>query len=135
MNLRKKKALAAKTLNVGKEKIIFNIERLAEIKEAITRQDIRDLNASGAILIGELSGRRTKQTRKTRRRYGSIRKKVKKGKRNYIIITRKLRAYAQELRKQEKLPEEQYQKIRKQIKASMFRSKSHLKEVISSGKN
>ena len=34
MNLGKKKILAAKTLGVGLGRIIFNNERLAEIKEA-----------------------------------------------------------------------------------------------------
>ena len=49
MNLEKKKALAAKILHVGKERIVFNSERLAEIKESITRQDIRDLFANKSI--------------------------------------------------------------------------------------
>ena len=65
MNLGKKRALAAKVLNVGKERICFNSERLDEIKEAITRQDIRDLHASKAITIRQESGRKAKQKRKT----------------------------------------------------------------------
>ena len=40
MQLNKKKALAAKTLEVGKDRIIFMNGSLAEIKEAITRKDI-----------------------------------------------------------------------------------------------
>ena len=47
MNLSKKKALAARTLNVGKARILFNVQRLGEIKEAITKQDIRDLHKEG----------------------------------------------------------------------------------------
>ena len=45
MKLDKKKTIAARVLNVGKDRVWFNPERLQEIKEAITRQDIKDLIA------------------------------------------------------------------------------------------
>ncbi len=51
MNLRKKKALAARTFGVGLSRIEFLEPRLDEIKEAITKQDIRDLYKDGAIRI------------------------------------------------------------------------------------
>ena len=57
MNLAKRKALAAKVLGVGKNRVIFTKESLPEIKEAITRMDIVDLHKSGAIKIREVSGR------------------------------------------------------------------------------
>ena len=44
MQLSNKKELAAKVLEVGKGRIIFVESALAEIKEAITRQDILDLH-------------------------------------------------------------------------------------------
>ena len=74
MNLEKKKMLAARTLGVGKARIIFNVARINEIKEAITKQDIRDLAADKAILIREIKGTKKKVKRKTRRRAGSIKK-------------------------------------------------------------
>jgi large subunit ribosomal protein L19e len=131
MNLAKKTNLAAKTLGVGKERIVFNTERLNEIKEAITRQDIRDLFANKAIMIKDVSGRRTKEKRKTRRRVGSIRKRPSQSKRDYINLTRKLRYYIRELLDQEKLSKEKFKILRKQIRASIFKSKSHLKESLS----
>ncbi len=51
MNLRSKKQLAAKTLGVGKKRIIFNINNIPEIKEAITKHDIHTLYDEGIILI------------------------------------------------------------------------------------
>lgn len=128
MKLNTKKALAVKTLGVGKHRVVFNQERLSEIKDAITKQDIRDLVESGAIVIREIRGRRTIERRTTRRRKGSIRKRVRSGKREYIIRTRKLRAYLAELIKQGKISKENYKTMRKQIKASVFRSKAHMKE-------
>lgn len=128
MNIRKKKILAANALGVGKDRIVLNNQRLDEIKEAITKQDIRDLVSAGAITVKDIKGRRTVEKRKTRRRAGSVRKKVKNSKTEYVIITRKLRRYISELRNQEKITEEQFWKLRKDIRARTFKSKSHLKE-------
>jgi large subunit ribosomal protein L19e len=130
MKLDKKKSFAARVLGVGKGRIVFNRNRLEEIKEAMTRQDIKDLFAEGAIMVKGIRGRKAIVKRTTRRRAGSRRQPVPNKKRRYIIITRKLRAYISELRKGEKLSEEQFQKIRKEIKASSFRDKAHLKERI-----
>ena len=54
MKLDKKRALASKVLNVGKERVIFVNTRLEEIKNAITRQDIKDLLREGAIKSKDL---------------------------------------------------------------------------------
>ena len=93
MKLERKKALVARTLGIGKGRVYFNSQRLSELKEAITKQDIKDLLASGAISIKEKKGRKKIVKRSIRRRAGSIKKKPKKTKREYIIITRKLRTY------------------------------------------
>ena len=57
MNLRSKKQLAANTFGVGKSRIMFVNERIEEIKEAITKQDMRNLLQDGAIIIKEVKGR------------------------------------------------------------------------------
>ena len=127
MNLKKKKKLAAKALRVGIDKISFNPSRIDEIKEAITKQDIKDLKASGAILIKDKKVRKTK-IKRSRRRHGSIRKKVNKSKQEYVKLTRKLREYIREMRYQEKINEEKYKELMKKIKISAFKSKRHIKE-------
>ena len=131
MDLTKKKVLAAKTLAVGKSRILFNVERTEEIKEAITKQDIRDLHKAGAILIKPIHGRKTIVFRKTRRLAGSVRKKIKNRKQEYVKLTRKLRAYVFELKKQGKLTLDQYYILRKEIKSKSFKNKRYLKERIS----
>ncbi len=134
MNLGKKKILAAKALGVGSARIAFNQARLADIKEAITKQDIRDLHEAGAIFVKEILGRKKVEKRKSRRRRGSIRQQPQQNKRKYMLLTRKLRSYISELRDHETITEEQYQRIRKQIKASIYKSKNHLKETITGKK-
>ncbi len=127
MNLKKKKELAAETLGVGKKRIVLVGPRLEEIKEILTKQQIRDLHKDGAILIKEIKGRK-KKPRKKRKGPGKIKKKVKNKKQEYVKITRKLRKYISELKKQEKISGEEYKDARKKIRNREYRSKSHLKE-------
>ena len=127
MNLNKKKELAARTLRIGKERIVFVKSRLDEIKEAITKQDIRDLMKDKAIIIKEIKGRIKKQ-KKRKRSVGNIRKKVQTRKKDYVILTRKLRAYVKELKEQGKISLEEFKEIRKKIRNKEFRSKANLRE-------
>ena len=131
MKLEGKKALAAKALGVSKGRIVFNSDQLSKLKEAITRQDIRDLSSEGAILIKDKKGRRKNEKRKTRRRAGSIKKNVRSKKKIYMILVRKLRKHLFNLRLREKILREDYLKLRREIRASSFRSLSHMKERIS----
>src|SRR3989338_1059965 len=126
MKLNKKKELAARTLNVGKERILFNTQRLEDIKEAITKQDIKDLKAGGAIMIKEIKGRKKIIKRKTRRRAGSRKKKVNSSKQKYVKLTRKLRSYLSFLKSQNKISQEDFIKLRKEIRASSFKSLSQM---------
>ena len=128
MKLEKKKALAARTLNVGMNRIAFNTARLSEIKEAITKQDIKDLHNSGAIIIKHKIGRRTVQKRKGRRRAGSVRQKVKTRKADYVKRTRKLRAYLKNLKEKGKISREEFLTLRKEIRTSAFKNLPSLKE-------
>lgn len=128
MQLAKKKALAAKVLKVGKNRIFFTEENLPEIKEAITRQDILDLHKSGAIKIKEVGGRRKIVKRRHRRRTGKIKKKVKTRKQDYVKLTRKLRFFVKHLLKTGEIDKEKSREIRRRIRAKKFRSKRHLSE-------
>jgi len=130
MNLAKKKLLATKALKVGKDRIIFVQSRLNEIKEAITKQDIRDLQRDGAIIIKEIKGRKKIVKKSKRTGVGKVRKKVNKRKKEYVIMTRKLRKYVAEMKNQGNLSLEQRKNIRKKIKNRIFKSKSHLKDYI-----
>jgi large subunit ribosomal protein L19e len=133
MQLAKKKELAAKVLKVGKDRVIFVREGLAQIKEAITRQDILDLKDPGIIKIREISGRKTVTKRKHRRGMGKVKKRVNKSKQKYVKLTRKLRGAAKGLLGKEEIDKEKYHKIRKMTKASKFKSKRHLHEMLNSG--
>jgi large subunit ribosomal protein L19e len=133
MKLEKKKDFAAKTLGVGKARVVFNNTRLADIKEAITRQDIRDLVAQGAISVIAGNGRLQHEPRKRRRGFGSVRKRPVDKKRQYILITRKLRSYIAHLKTQGKMSQEQFEQVRKKIRARTFKSLAQMKEHLAMG--
>jgi len=132
MKLDKKKVIAAKALKVGKNRVIFNTESLAEIKEAITKQDIKELYAEGIISIRPVKGRKKIVRRKTRRGPGKIKKTVSTRKQDYVKLTRKLREYLKHLKEHGKLEREDYKDLRKKIRMKNFKSKAHLKEQLKS---
>ena len=130
MKLDSKKKLAARTLNVGIGRISFNTNRLEEIKEAITKQDIKDLFSNGAIIIKPIKGKRKLIIKRKRRGKGKVKKIINDRKRKYVIITRKLRRYLKEMKKQEKIDNDAYKILMKKVKNRSFKSKSQLKESI-----
>jgi len=132
MNLGKKKALAARTFGVGVSRIEFVEARLEEIKEAITKQDIRDLQKDGAIIIRSIKGRRTRTNKKKKKGVGNIKKKVNKRKKEYVILTKKLRRHLADSK--DKLTDKEKKEIRKKIRNRFFRSKTHLKEYMGGNK-
>ncbi len=130
MKLEKKKDLIARALGVGKNRLVLNNARLPEIKEAITRQDIKDLLSSGAINVKEKKGRKKNEKKTARRREGSFRQKNRGGKTKYVILTRKLRGYLKNMKIKGKSTKENYLILRKEIRASEFKSLAHFKERI-----
>ena len=130
MNLRNKTELASKVLKVGKNRIKFDKDRLSEIKEAITKQDIKDLYKDGFITIKPINGRKKIKRRKTKRGPGKIKKRVNKRKQIYVKLVRKLKKYLKELKNQGKIERELYIELRKKIRMRNFKSKAHLKEYL-----
>jgi large subunit ribosomal protein L19e len=128
MDLRKKKALAIRTFGVGEKRIKFVESRLDEIKEALTKQDMRDLYNDGAIIIGNIKGRKTKEKKKRNRGAGNVRKKVNKRKEKYVALTRKLRKHLKEM--EGKVTKKEKEDLRKKIRNKFFSSKANFKEYI-----
>ncbi|MBI5871710.1 hypothetical protein HZB88_01340 [archaeon] len=130
MNLNKKKKLIARMLNLGVKRIVIDSSRSNEIKEAITREDMRELIREGAITIREMGGRRHRKRKRWKRGEGKIKKRAGQRKRAYIKITRKLRKYLSDSSEKEKISHEKYRDLRKQIKAKAFKNLESLREAI-----
>lgn len=135
MNLRSKKRLAAETFGVGKSRIAFVNERIEEIKEAITKQDMRNLQKEGAIIIKEIKGRAKSMKNNRKRHVGKVRRKVNTRKRDYVILTRKLRKAIAEKKSKGEMSREEIKEIRKKIRNKLFKSRAHLNENMEVFKN
>jgi len=130
MNLRKKKELAAKTLKVGKARICFVNSRRDEIKEAITKQDIKDLKQEGAILVRNIGGRTKNVKRKGKKGAGNVRQKVNTRKRDYVVMTRKLRKIVAGMKVRGEIERDETKDIRNKIRNRVFKSGAHLKKYV-----
>jgi large subunit ribosomal protein L19e len=135
MNLRAKKRLAAETFGVGKSRIVFVNERLEEIKEAITKQDMRNLQKDKAIIIKEIRGRGKNIMKKKKNSFGNVRRNVNTRKKDYVILTRKLRKVLAEKKKKGEMNIKEIKEIRKKIRNKIFKSKAHLKEYLGGSRN
>jgi large subunit ribosomal protein L19e len=134
--LRAQRSMAAKVIGIGKNKVWFDPERISEIKEAITKQDILDLIKDGAISKRPIKGikrragkRHLKRKIKGRRRKsGHIRKKIKQD--NYPSRIRGLRAFLKSLKRNKKLSNEQFRKIYNLLKSGMIKNNQQILEYI-----
>jgi large subunit ribosomal protein L19e len=119
--------LAAEILKVGESRIWMDPEKLDDIKNAITRADIKKLISQGTIKA--TPGKMKKHREKEKRRKGPGRKKGRKkgsDKRKWIATIRSLRRMLKELRDSEKITKSQYRQLYPLVKGGMFRSRSHL---------
>lgn len=139
MTLRTRRRIAAQILKVGQNKIIFIKDRLADIKEAITKEDMRGLIKEGAIKAKKSKGiskgrfRKKLSQKKKGLRKGTGKRKGKRvalkfGKKVWMKKIRVLRRVLAEHK--DKLDNKLYWRLRREIKAGSVKTKRHLAEVI-----
>jgi len=137
MKLKVQKRLAARVANVSIDRIKFDEEKLKEIKDAITRADIKELIKKGVIKIipkkrpSRVRARARHKQKKKGRRRGQGKRKGKAGartpkKRQWINKIRALRKTLSELKKAGKISNSTYKEMRAKAKGGFFRSTSHL---------
>jgi len=123
------KRLAADVLNVGIHRVWLDPSRIEDIKEALTKQDIRDLIKDNAIKAKATNHKKVKKKKK-KRTIGKTKKRVKRRKEKYIMLIRKLRRYLKGLKENKKLISKEYHYIRRLAKAGNFKSLEALKEYV-----
>ncbi len=141
MNLTLQKRLAADVLDCSKKRVKFDPERLHDIDEAITKEDIRALIDEGAIAEQQKQGvsrarakHRQKQRRKGRQRNDGSKKGTpnaqKSSKERWADKVRAQRAYLKELKEDGEIDNQTYRKLYKMVKGGYFRSKRHIRLVL-----
>lgn len=141
MELGLQKRLAASIGGCSKKRVVFDVERLDEIKEAITKVDIRGLIKDNAIKIRKKRGisrfriRKNKaQKRKGRQKGFGSRKGSKnarlENKREWINKARLQRKLLNTLKKKRIITNNVYRELYWKVKGGFFRSKRHIKLYI-----
>ncbi|MBI2672481.1 50S ribosomal protein L19e [Candidatus Woesearchaeota archaeon] len=145
MKLKTQKRIAAKVLKCGLDRVKFDVARLNEIKEAITKSDIRRLIGMGAISLKQKHGissyRANKirlQKRKGKRKGPGSRKGTRHArltrKRRWIQKVRVQRGFLRLLKEKKLITTQTNREIYTMIKGNVFRSKRHIKLFLEENK-
>ncbi len=138
MQLTVQKRLAASVLKCSEKKVAFDPSRLEEIKEAITKSDIRNLIKRGAIIRkadnitsrGRARALHEQKVSGKRRGHGS-RKGAQKArnpkKEAWMNSVRLQRSFIRLLRDKKVIDQKTYRSFYMMIKSGVFRSKRHIK--------
>jgi large subunit ribosomal protein L19e len=131
MSAESQRRLASEILGVGKNKILFDKNKIEDIKKAITRLDIKELIKEGAIKVRIKKKIKVKREKRNKG-VGHTRVKVKRRKEKYVRKIRKLRKYIQEMADKKILANDEKKHLRKMAKAGELKSLRHLQEYITS---
>lgn len=145
MELTIQRRLAAELLHCSPKRIKFDGEKLTEIKEAITKGDIRSLIKQGLVSRVQKAGisrhrakDRQKQREKGRQRGHGSRKGSRNArflqKRQWINRIRLQREFMKVLRDKELITTETYHGLYRKAKGGFFRSLRHLKIYLTENK-
>jgi len=137
MNLKSKKRIAAQVLGCSPKRVIFNPERLDEIKEALTREDIRALIRDRAIIkkpkrsISSFRIKKIKKQKSKGRRKGHGSRKGKKTarlpkKQAWMNRVRNQRALLKRLKEKNLISKKAFRDLYLKVKGGFFRSRAHL---------
>ncbi|MCX6775169.1 MAG: 50S ribosomal protein L19e [DPANN group archaeon] len=137
MNISNQKRLAAKVAHAGTERIILVPERVGEIKDAITKADIRTLIKSGAIRIlptrspSRIRAKiRNAQKKRGRQRGPGARKGGQSARMPHKLVwirkIRLMRATLKHLKSTNMVTPQVYNDIYRKAKGNFFRDKGHM---------
>src|SRR3989344_4739735 len=131
MKLTTQKRIAAEVLGIGINKVKFDVDKLDEIKEAITKSDIRSLVKNKVISKKAKNSQSRARARiiRIQKRKGN-RKARSNPKRLWVRKIRILRTFLRGLKEKGKLENKDYRNLILKSKGGYFRSKRHIKLYI-----
>lgn len=138
MNLKSQKRIAANLLKVGVNRVKFDETKLKEIKEALTKEDIRGLIKEKTITakpkkgISSFRSKKLKTQKRKGRRKGKGSRKGRRTarlsrKRAWISKVRTQRKFIKSLKEKKLIIPKTHRDLLKKIKGDFFRSIRHIK--------
>ncbi|MGV8168563.1 MAG: 50S ribosomal protein L19e [Candidatus Nanoarchaeia archaeon] len=139
------KRLAAHILKSSHKRIKFDNQRLADIKEAITKTDVRQLINEGAITklqkkgVSRARANHIKKQKSKGKRQGAGSRKGKETSRlprkaSWILRIRSQRKFITELKDKKVISNETYRLLYRKAKGGFFRSTRHIKIYLEDNK-
>jgi len=138
MKFTTQKRIAAQILRVGTSKVWFDPDKLSDIKEAITKSDIRSLISADSISAkksnfhSRAGARRLKIQKRKGNKKGSGSREGKttarlSRKRVWVAKIRLQRGFLSELKQKKLLKNSDYRDLLAKAKGGFFRNKRHIK--------
>ena len=144
VNIRKKRELAARILGVGVNRIRFEPDKLDEVGDSITRENIRTLINNGTIWTIKPKGTsraRAKAKLIIRRKHGTGlgskkgKKTARTGKKElYVIKVRSMRYHLKVLKDRNDINRDTYWSLYKKVNGGQVRSLAHLRDLVKQSK-
>ena len=144
VNIAKKRELVARILGVGANRIRFEPDKLEDVADSITRDNIKALVKSGAIWTVKPKG--TSRGRAAAKRavwkvhgkgQGSKkgRKTARVGKKEvYVVRVRSMRYRLKVMKDRKDIPNEVYWQLYKKVNGGQVRSLAHLRDLVKEAK-
>jgi large subunit ribosomal protein L19e len=140
VNLKKKRELISRMLGIGANRVRFEPDKLDDIADSITREDLRSLVKRGTIWTTKVKGTsrgraKTKQAIRKKSGLGPGSKKGKKtarmGKKSaYVTKIRSLRHHLKVMKDRNEINRQTYWSVYKKVDGGQVRSVSHLRDIV-----
>ncbi len=145
VNIAKKRELVARILGVGANRVRFEPDRLEDVADSITRDNIRSLVKNGAIWTVQPKGTsrgRAKEKRSVWKIHGKGpgskkgKKTARVGKKEvYVLKVRSMRYHLKVLKERKDITNEIYWQLYKKVNGGQVRSLAHLRELVKEAKS
>jgi large subunit ribosomal protein L19e len=140
VNIRKKRELISRILGVGVNRVRFEPDKLEDVGDSITRENMRSLIGNGTIWTVKTRGTsraRAEAKLGVRRKHG-IGAGSKKGKKStrvgkktlYVVRVRAMRRHLKVLKDRKDISSETYWSTYKKINGGHVRSLAHLRDIV-----
>lgn len=145
VNIRKKRELVARILGVGVNRVRFEPDKLEDVADSITRDNIRSLVKSGAIWTVKPKGTsrgRAEDKRAVWKVHGkgpgskTGKKTARTGKKEvYVQRVRSMRYHLRVMKERKDITNDIYWHLYKQVNGGHVRSLAHLRELAKEAKS
>jgi large subunit ribosomal protein L19e len=145
VNLKKKRELVSRMLGVGSNRIRFEPDKLDDISDSITRENLRGLIKNGSIWTEKPKGTsraRAQAKRQIKKKHG-MGEGSKKGKKTarmgkkqiHVKRVRSMRYHLKVLKDRNDLNSETFWTLYKKVNGNQVRSLSHLRDLVKQTKS